>query len=196
VLQGFASLTALSLYGVVIKDAHEAPTSLAALPDLRSLTWNFEITTSTMDTRLPLLPAPDLQHLTQLTKLHADMERLEQLSQLTALTNLVDLDVQAIELFTGRLPGGLPSQLQQLTALSIDLSGKDNFYPEDATGQDAAELFQHLSTFTALQQLSATGDCPVQTGAFSSIQGLSQLTSLSLDLRWLTFDVASTHTCA
>lgn len=139
---------------------------------------------------------PDLQHLMQLTKLHADMVRLQQLSQLSALTNLEDLNVKVLGPSTGELPGGLPSQLRQLTALSLDLMGKGRDYTDGALGQDAAKLFQHLGSFTSLQHLSVCGDCPVQTGAFSSIQKLSQLTSLSLDLQWLMFDVASTHTWA
>jgi hypothetical protein len=91
-----------------------------------------------------------------------------QTATLSELTQLRDLSLCASGL------DAVPSQLVQLTCLQLAFDDYRN---------DFAQQFQHLSSLTALQQLSVTcrsRPINVPPGTLMGIQHLSQLTSLQL----------------
>jgi hypothetical protein len=184
ILRDCTGLTALALQACTVKDPQAAFAAIAALPELRSLCL-----VRHDDARDGYIFG-ELQPLTKLTQLWLDVHRLEpeqrpKLAQLSALTNLEEL---WIKLPPGGVPGGFPSQLQQLRTLDV-LYGM-------VSGFDAEQQFQHLGSLTALQGLTVTGFMEpsldqlsaVMTGAFTGvtasslagIQHLSQLTSLEI----------------
>jgi hypothetical protein len=144
VLQDCTGLTALHLQDCVVLDAAAAPAALAALPHLQSLSLAED------SEHKGLLP--DLQRLSQLTYLSLKLyssydctaEDVAWLSQLSALVNLQHLELT--ELPKLGVPGGLPSQLVKLTSLRVDYG--------TMSCDTTAEQLQHLSSLTALQQLS------------------------------------------
>jgi hypothetical protein len=69
-------------------------------------------------------------------------EALSKLNQLSELTQLQHLHLSRVH--PGALLDGLPSQLVKLTHLELEVAGMD----------EVAEQLQHLSSLTALQQLS------------------------------------------
>jgi hypothetical protein len=181
VLHDCTGLTALHLDRCHVEDFSSAFAAIAALPELCSL--NLERTVSDQDS---LSPFAELQQLSKLTHLSIDMqdislstEQSRQLSQLSALVNLECLSL--VNLHFSGVPGGLPSQLVNLTSLSLNFS----------EGCLCSELLQHLGSWTALHDLSIlciSGsfmlgqdvEYGLATSKLSSIKGLTRLTSLEL----------------
>jgi hypothetical protein len=188
VLQICSGLTALDLQNCSLREYLGAPVraaAIAALPQLRSLrlAQNYELFESTQ-----------LQLPSQLTHLCLECDpvqrRQSQITQLGQLSGLVNLQhLQLVKLHPG-VPGGLPSQLVKLTCLDVHYWG----------GFNATEQLQHLSCFTALQQLSVRGsagpDNDWTAGDVSGTQHLTQLTSLELQSYNLDFTSASTSSWA
>jgi hypothetical protein len=142
-----------------------------------------------------LAPYADLQHLQKLTNISLnschDFEPVQTryaapLSHLSAFDNLQHLQLRFLR--QSEVPAGLPSQLVKLTCLELSYGAE----PSDA--DYCAQMVQHLSCFTALQQLSLTGS--FTTSQVSSIQALSQLTCLQLGARNLEVSTASTKAWA
>jgi hypothetical protein len=106
---------------------------------------------------------------------------VQQLTQLSSLVNLEQLHVYCLPWPTGGLPGGLPSQLVKLT--SIGLLCEDGY---------TLGHFQHLSRYTALQELRVYADF-LQEDHLPGIGHLSQLTSLELKCNELFFSAAGTR---
>jgi hypothetical protein len=107
---------------------------------------------------------------------------IEQLSQVSALVNLRHLERYGLH---HGVSGGFPSQLTALTCLHAycDHHGK------------ASELLEHLSSLTALQQLSLQCDnLPLRN--LSGIQSLSELTGLELFPSTAGISISSTDSWA
>jgi hypothetical protein len=126
----------------------------------------------------------DLQLPVQLTYLQLDCKRsaikgLEAvLKQLPALVDLQHLKLTRLD--SHDLPDGVPYELSKLTCLGLDYRDED----------EAVEQFDHLSSLTALQQLSVgceadLGEGP--PGTLPGMQHLTQLTHLALSLPQLVF---------
>jgi hypothetical protein len=163
-LQG---LTALDLQDCDIKDAPAAAAAIAALPVLQSLT----LKSAEDDQNRSVFE--DLQLPSQLTYLSLNIDtdkpgELAGLGQLTGLVNLAHLKLASLP-FDG-VPGGLPSQLVQLTCLDVS-------YEEEC---DFQEQFQHLSSLTALQRLAVVCEVLPSPGVLPGLQHLVHLTSLQL----------------
>jgi hypothetical protein len=197
VLHDCTDLISLQIEQCQVVATPAASAAIAALPKLRHL-WlldNYEGQESTGSLfgqiRLTRPVFPELQHPLQITNLSLDLdnqpvEHLTQLEQLSALVNLEELTLHGLP--DGGVPGGLPSQLVKLKSLYIQ-----------ADEWCAAEHFQHLGRYTALQ------DFGVDFGYFradylAGIGQLSQLTCLALRYDDLTssmdFSTASTSTWA
>jgi hypothetical protein len=133
---------------------------------------------------------PAVQLPLQLTRLSLDcvgiMPKLQPgasaLSQLSGLVNLEHLELSRLSV--DGVPGGLPSQLAKLTCLKVDY-----YYG----GCNTAQQFQHLSSLTALQQLSVSASNSSLTAEhLSGMQYLEQLPSLQLQSDSMSFDQRST----
>jgi hypothetical protein len=131
VLQGCAGLTALALDDCSVEDAPAAAAAaIAALPDLQRLRLGH-----LEDLQGNSLVAMDgsclavLQQLTHLSLVCKGLKgnQLAELSQLSVLTNLKHLELTGL---SGGVPGGLPSQLDKLTCLDIDLGKHLPFCPQ------------------------------------------------------------------
>jgi hypothetical protein len=100
------------------------------------------------------------------------------LAQLTAMSNLEKLEL--IEIPVG-VPGGFPSQLVKLTHLHVSYC---KFASDDQ--------FQHLSSLTALQELSVDSCRMTNVTELSGIQQLTQLTNLRISASNINFDTNNT----
>jgi hypothetical protein len=183
VLQHCTNLTALSLKDCRVQDAASAFAAIAALPQLRSLSL-----AGTRDTAGRAVFG-DLHNISQLTLLALNdgqawaSEHTKQLSQLSALTNLANLKLSCPP--EHAVPGGVPSQLVQLTALDFRYQ----------TGYGAEEQFCNLSSLTALQMLAVSRMDPLITFLSDKLTGidyLSQLTALHLTSTRLELNTQST----
>jgi hypothetical protein len=175
-LQDCTALTSLELRYCTVQDVSAAAAAVAEATQL----WSLRL--SRNDGEQDALLLPDLQHLLQLTRLELEYSYgaavPEESIQMSALSGLVGL--QHIILRNAHqqaLPDGLPSQLTKLTCLDMS-------YNSDSAC-DGVQQLQHLSSLTALQQLSVSvpwrpHDIPLTTGAFWGAQHLSQLTALKL----------------
>jgi hypothetical protein len=168
-----------------MQNSDEAAAAVSVLPELQSLCL------SRIRDEQALLPGtywlgelPLLVRLTQLSysPLALPPEDAEELSELSSLFSLGDLKLSGLPEIG--VPGGLPSQLVKLACLDVSYSSE----------YDAKEQFQHLSSLTALRQLSVTnGSLWLMPSAdLSGIQHLTQLTGLELRARDLDFSTAST----
>jgi hypothetical protein len=172
VLSGCAGLTELAMQGCAVHGVPAAAAFPAALPGLQSLT----LAKNYVMGDICLLA--ELQKLTQLTHLSIKSYGVKQesLGQLSALVNLRHLTLQPLLIDDGPdvFPGGLPSQLARLTSLEI-------CFPVQWPGAqcDITDQLQHLSSLTALQQLSVASH-DLTLGDLSGLQYLSQLTGLQL----------------
>jgi hypothetical protein len=172
-LQHCTGLTALSLQGCEVQDVAAAAAAIAALPQLQSL--RLVGMEDEQGKWLSVLKSAAV--LRQLMHLAYDFcayrglrtDEVAVLSQLSRLANLGHLVLTWLP--DGGVPGGLPSQLVKLTCLDVQ-----------ASQLDTAEQFQHLSSLTALQQLSVEnlGQAVGGMSGLSGIQRLSQLTGLEL----------------
>jgi hypothetical protein len=160
VLQDCTSLTALELVCCVVQDAPAAAaaSAIAALPELQSL-------------KLAHVPGVqgDLVLTLQLSLACQALQpgQVENLRQLSGCVNLRHL--QLTDLPSDGVPGGLPSQLVKPTCLDVA-------YMDVC---DGAGQLQHLSSLTALQQLSVASRALVADD-LSGLQDLFQLTGLKL----------------
>jgi hypothetical protein len=140
-------LTALHLRDCQTEDLAAAYAATAALPDLRCL--RLEGFSGVQGEAVIETPFPILQHASKLTQLSliegAGDPGVVTISKLSALVNLEVLRLHNIP--CSGVPGGFPAQLSKLTCLDV-------WYTSTC---DLAEQFQHLSTFTALQELAV--DC-------------------------------------
>jgi hypothetical protein len=109
---------------------------------------------------------------------------VQQLSQLSAMVNLQHLSLALLP--DGGVPEGLPPQLVELTYLYIEYNG---------TGMDTAGHFQHLSRFTALQELRIYF-VNLPASDLYGIADMSQLKNLCLYVGGLDFSTASTQAWA
>jgi hypothetical protein len=211
-LHDCTGLQELRMRGCSAKDPQAAFAAIAALPELRSLC----VVGAEGFQSISALEAPifgDLQLLTHLTKLQVDVERLKQPQQLAQLSVMTNVEELVLKMPPAGVPGGLPSQLQKLTRLDVSYK-----LPVQC---DTAEQFQHLSSLTALQDLTVDGRMGMSAGigAFmeqmgglmlgigsvsggitpshlAGIQQLSQLTSLELSCTGLDFDADRTRSWA
>lgn len=177
VLQHCTGLTELALQQCIITGgATAAAVAIAVLQQLQSLTLAPERSTQRGESVLSELQLPSqLTHLS-LAYTGQTAEEAAQLSQLSKLVNLGSLKLAG--LLYKHVPGGLPSQLVKLSSLVLQFEG----YKRDEVDR-AQHLLQHLSSLTALQQLSFESyDCYFELDAadFLGIQQLSQLTALEL----------------
>jgi hypothetical protein len=173
VLHDCTGLTSLALDGCVVQDVPAAAAALAALPELQRLTLSGNVAVGWV------CLLEELPQLTQLTRLSIKSYGVKQdsLRELSALVNLQHLTLQPSFLpdglpATGMLPGGVPSQLVNLTCLNIR-------YPGPMRNSTTKQL-QHLSSLTALRQLS----CDISdlaTDDLTALRYLSQLTGLQLE---------------
>jgi Leucine-rich repeat (LRR) protein len=181
VLQDCTGLTALDLETCEVLDVSAAAAAITALSGLRSLrlTVREEEEDDSLLAELAGLPL-QLTHL----KLHADTMEPEEagplLQQLSRLVNLQHLELGRLP--PDAVPDGMLSQLSKLTCLDINFD----------RGNHVAEKFRHLSSLTALQQLSVRSFGQT-AGDFSVIERLSQLTSLYVKNTDRYFQTASTH---
>jgi hypothetical protein len=189
VLHDCTALTALHLQRCQIWDTPAAHAAIAALPELRSLSMT---RSGNLGARWHLLGQLPLS--TKLTKLELDMLRVEnelyqQLSQLSALVSLEELRLRKLR--PVGLPGCLPSQLQKLRRLHLAYR-----YIEF----DVTEQFQHLSSLTALQDITFKSDDDLLSGrrgaGLGGMQQLSRLTRLDLSCPLQDFSTASTNSWA
>jgi hypothetical protein len=183
VLHDCTGLTSLSLdFYEVLDSTTTAAAAIAALPQLRHLELAYR---SAYDEGEPLFA--DAQLPLQLSHLSLDGSNFQDgdgewqppnCNPLSSLVNLERLDLKNLP--AEGIPGGIPSQLSKLTCLDIS----------DMSSAGAAEQFQHLSSLTALQQLSV--ECyRCDAGHLSGIAELSQLSSLALSRMQL--NTSNTH---
>lgn len=172
VLSDCTGLTSLHLKNCNVNTTPEASAAITALPELQHLhlecVYN-ELLQYSYGYDEGLIP--DLQRTSKLTYLFIEPVHepaiLKQLGHLSALRHLEHLSLSCLG--DGGVPGGLPSQLDKLTALHI--------MTQD--GMDATTHFQHFSSFTARQELDITCNT-VLTGDLRGIGQLGQLRSLEL----------------
>jgi hypothetical protein len=194
VLHACSGLTELHLQGCLVRDGPAAAAAIAALHKLQSLKlaelWSVQPIAQPIrplfeELRLPL----QLTHLSlglRNAEWYEDLsaEAAANLSQLSGLVNLAHLRLIGVP--RSALPGGFPLQLVRLTSLDISYD----------SGCDTAEQFQHLSSLTALQQLSVHCCGNLDADHLWGLQQLSQLTGLQLDARGLFFNTTSTQSWA
>jgi hypothetical protein len=166
-----------------IVDLPAAAAAIAALQQLQNLKLVHVETSASDAAVLSELQLPS--QLTQLCLQQVTFTSAEaaKLSQLSGLVNLAH--VKLTRLPDCALPGGLPSQLVKLTCLEVA-------YHHTC---DIAEQFRHLSSLTALQQLSVDSSTLI-TGHLSGMKNLSQLTGLQLEAPALNFSTTSTQSWA
>jgi hypothetical protein len=163
------SLTGLDMQNCKVQDASAAAAAIAALPELHSLSlaWAGGDLQAPSGSGTCLIQS--LQLPSKLTRLDLQSREIEcgMLAQLSALVSLEHLRLQSLS--SVGVPGGLPSQLVGLTCLAVEFDSMC----------DTAEQLQHLSSLTALQELSISS-LGLTTGHLTGIEALSQLTSLQL----------------
>jgi Leucine-rich repeat (LRR) protein len=169
VLQTSTGLTALDLEHCRVQEAAAAAAAIAALPELQSL--RLVLIEDLQGQSLLAVDGTSMAVRTQLTQLSLEFHplkpvQLAALSELSSLTNLQHLQLTALP--RDGVPGGLPSQLVKLTCLDVAYSFTTGYRC------DTANQLQHLSSLTALQQLSVAGTHLV-TADLSGLQDLSQL---------------------
>jgi hypothetical protein len=177
VLHECSCLTALDLQDCRAQDADAAFATIAALPDLQSL----RLLSTGLDWQAVQLS--QLQSPLQLTSLSLGAMGLsaEHLSQLSALANLGHLQLHGLP--PDGVTGGVPSQVGKLTSLEMQ-------YKMGCSR--VAEQLQHLSSLTALQQL--TVDCDdLDARGLSGLKHISQLTSLAVHSSGFDFSSSSTQ---
>jgi Leucine-rich repeat (LRR) protein len=169
VLHDCTGLTALGLQQCTVQDTTAGVSAAtAALPRLQAL-----------DVDVDRCPPVDLQHPSQLTWLSfvscSIKVDLVQLPQLSAFGNLQHL---RLGLFSEEgVPGGFPSQLAKLKRLDA------RYFPGFSGDQ-----FQHLGSFTALQELAVRYNDTSST--LPDLTGLALLTGFRLECHAMNFSTA------
>jgi hypothetical protein len=110
-------------------------------------------------------------------------------SQLSGLVNLEDFHLTGFWRADDPKMGGLPAQWVKLTSLCLDINA-----PTTDFWNGGAQL-QHLSSFTALRQLSVCVK-GVTADALAGLQHLSQLTALTLSSSGLQLSTSNTSSWA
>jgi Leucine-rich repeat (LRR) protein len=170
VLRDCTSLTTLNMQDCMVSDASAAAASIAAMPELCSLALAWSegeskaLQSASGRSLIQVLQLPST--LTYLS-LQAPSMGCDRMGELSALVNLQHLTLQRLS--PPGVPAGLPAQLVRLTCLEAA------FQP----GCNMAEQLQHLSSLTALQQLSFSS-MDMTAADVAGIQPLSQLTGLQL----------------
>jgi hypothetical protein len=188
VLHGCTGLTLLDLQLGRHQNTAAATAAIAAMPALQSLKLE-GCPFMAREWLLSMAHSPAAATLQQLTKLSLccdglwKPEEVAKLQQLSRLTQLGHLKLTCIP--NQGLPGGVPPQLSALTCLDVHYSH----------GYDAADQFQHLSSLTALRELSVSSSDLV-ADTLSGLQQLSKLTMLQVSSHAMNLSASSTDTWA